>query len=186
MVGRMSVYHFTDTGRLPFIIRDGFLKPGKSTIGNFPDPDFLWATTQRVGDPSATCQATVGDKGYRDGLTRRVRFTLHADDFIPWRLAWRKGLWTLTQADALERSGLDMGSNPTHWLCRSELLMRERWLAVETKAWNESAWHSLCLDCSPVRDGDDNRLAMKIRGKTYRTERIEFGNGRVAYGVSVR
>jgi integrase len=43
-----------------------------NTIGGFPSPDFLWATTDQRGDATA-----AADRGaFRQGLTRLVRFTL--------------------------------------------------------------------------------------------------------------
>jgi hypothetical protein len=38
------LYHYSDTARLPWILDTGDLRVGRNKIGNFPDPDFLWAT----------------------------------------------------------------------------------------------------------------------------------------------
>jgi hypothetical protein len=74
------VYHFTDTARLPWILRSGELRPGANRVGGYPDPDFLWATVDSRGARSAS----GGGQGYREGLVRLVRFTLRAEDFEPW------------------------------------------------------------------------------------------------------
>ena len=76
-----TVYHFTDTARLPWILQSGELRPGANRIGGFPHPDFLWATTSERGARSAAASM----QGFRTGLTRMVRFILHADDFEAWR-----------------------------------------------------------------------------------------------------
>jgi hypothetical protein len=77
------IYHFTDSARLPWILHDGHLNPGRCRLGGFPDPDFLWATTSPRGDRTAS----GGIGGYREGVTRLVRITLPLDDFTPWRQA---------------------------------------------------------------------------------------------------
>ena len=37
----MSLYDFTDAGRLPFILQSCVLNPSRNQIGGFPAPDFL-------------------------------------------------------------------------------------------------------------------------------------------------
>ena len=46
----LPVYHFTDTARF---LRDSELRPGRNKIGAFPDPEFLWATSNAIGDCTA-------------------------------------------------------------------------------------------------------------------------------------
>jgi len=74
------LYHHTDSARLPWILRDQSLKPGNNNIGDFPD-DFLWATPDPMGDPTAS--SPVAKYKYRDGDIAAVRFTLSATDFAP-------------------------------------------------------------------------------------------------------
>jgi hypothetical protein len=68
----MTVFHFTDTARLPWILATGELRPGRNAIWDFPSADFLWATTDARGDRTAS----VDRKALRKGFTREVRFTL--------------------------------------------------------------------------------------------------------------
>ena len=53
--------------------------------GNYPDPDFLWATTDPRGDRSAAFANEKINRGYyRNGETLHVRFILDAADVLPW------------------------------------------------------------------------------------------------------
>ena len=60
------LYHFTDTAHLPWIFMAGELRPGLNRIGNYPSPEFVWATTDARGDRSAA----ASKQGVREGLTR--------------------------------------------------------------------------------------------------------------------
>ena len=73
-----TIYHFTDTTRLPWIVAAGELRPGRNQIGGYP-VDFLWATTNCHGDRTA-----AGMLGYRHGASALVRIALHEEDFETW------------------------------------------------------------------------------------------------------
>jgi len=70
----MTIYHFTDTARLPRILLSGELRPG--TIAERHLDDLLWATTNPKGDRTAS--------SFWDGpcnAVLQIRFTLRDDDF---------------------------------------------------------------------------------------------------------
>jgi hypothetical protein len=69
------VYHHTDTVHLPWILHAHALNPGRGMTGGFPEPDFLWATTDARGDPSST-SAIHSRKAIRIGYALAVRLTL--------------------------------------------------------------------------------------------------------------
>jgi hypothetical protein len=98
-----NIYHHTDSARLPWILRDQSLKPGGNQIGDFPD-DFLWATSDPMGDPTATSTSAAARARYRDGLIANVRFVLARDDFAP-RLTVKETYpqWTPKHCAMLER-----------------------------------------------------------------------------------
>jgi hypothetical protein len=86
--------HFTDTAHLPWILRDGELRPGRNKIGKVPI-EFIWATASPIGDRTcaAMCRPVeTSDPRYgwgrntisalREGLSRLVRFTLPETDFL--------------------------------------------------------------------------------------------------------
>src|SRR5262245_7429709 len=117
----MKVYHFTDTARLLFILHDGALRPGRNTLGGYPSPEFVWATTDDRGEPSAAGQSHAD----RAGRTRLVRFTLRATDFEPWPdITASYPAWTPEQIARLERSA-PRGSDPSRWQCRVAPLARD-------------------------------------------------------------
>jgi hypothetical protein len=125
------VYHFTDTARLPWILRSGELRPGSNKIGELPDPDFLWATTDSRGDLMAS--SSLQSEHYRSGRARMVRFTLRADDFEPWReVVSRFPAWKTAHVEMLERVAK---SSPVTWCCRTEPLPRSRWVAIDTRSY---------------------------------------------------
>jgi hypothetical protein len=136
MTGGAVVYHFTDTARLPWILATGELKVVANRVGGYPEPRFLWATTDNRGDRSAA----AGRDGYRDGHRQLVRFTLAREDFEPWpAVTTQFPNWTPEQIERLEARGRRLGSQPSCWRCRADPLPADRWLLVETKAYT-SAW----------------------------------------------
>jgi hypothetical protein len=128
----MTVFHFTDTARLPWILATGELRPGRNAIWDFPSADFLWATTDARGDRTAS----VDRKALRKGFTREVRFTLEAADFEPWSgIRRRFPQWTPEQIDRLERFARSRRVSPDRWRCRPDPLSSDRWGLVETKTY---------------------------------------------------
>lgn len=141
------VYHHTDSARLPWILRDQALKPGSNRVGDFPD-DFLWATTDPMGDPTAS--SAVHPAAYRNGEIAMVRFALAADDFMPWAAMKTAHLrWEPRHIAVLEDTALQMGSSPrqiAQWRCRVEPLRADRWLAVEFRTWRNPRWRAVRTD----------------------------------------
>ena len=80
-----SVYHFTDTMRLPWILAERQLSPTRGMCSaDYPRPTFLWATTNAVGDATAACGGKNNRTLWRQGRIQLVRFILAAADFTPW------------------------------------------------------------------------------------------------------
>lgn len=183
----MKLYHFTDTARLPWIIHDGELKPGRSRIGGFPDPDFLWATTQHQGDRTAS----GGTTGYRDGLTRLVRISLHVEDFTPWRQATKQHPdWTDDHVARLEASAIQAGVSRAMmegWYCRTSPLALERVIEIETRSWANNTWKPVTLSDDVViyAKTADGRVAagLEIGGARFFSERVEGADGRRGYSA---
>jgi hypothetical protein len=164
------VYHFTDTAHLPWILRTAELRPGANRIGGYPDPDFVWATINKLGSRKA-----VGSgPSYRAGCTQLVRFTLHATDFEPWRrIVQRYPAWTPDQIERLEQSG---GEPSTLWYCRTDPLLRSRWIEIATKAYTNGTWRSLPMDVAHVSCGD-GFLGVVVGGRPYVSRQVDQGEG---------
>lgn len=179
------IYHFTDSARLPWILRDRELTPGRCKIGGFPDPDFLWATGSPHGDRSAS----GGGKGYRDGITRLVRIALRPEDFLPWRAAATEHPdWTDEHVAQLESTAVAMGmrqSDFDQWYCRALPLSADRFLSVETRSYANNSWKPLpIIDGSSLvyaKVGDQVAAGLAIGGVTYFTVRHDAGHGRRGY-----
>lgn len=169
----MTVYHFTDTARLPWILQSGDLRPGTNRLGGYPLPDFLWATTDQRGDRSAA----MSYRHYRSGQTRVVRFALQAEDFEPWPdITRRFPAWTTEQIARLERTAR---SSSALWRCRTEPLQRDRWVAIATRSQLDGGWKPFPLDAAII-SGPDGSLGLKIDGKLYFSRRID-SNGPASY-----
>jgi hypothetical protein len=136
-----EVFHFTCTARLPWIVTSGELRPGRNQIGNFPDPDFLWATTRSQGDRTA-----AGLQGYRKGFSALVRLTLHAEDFEAWpAITARFPQWTSKYVWALEAAARRRGeTNVSCWRARAEPLPLSRIIRAEAKTYRGS-WQDIEL-----------------------------------------
>ena len=164
------VYHFTDTARLPWILRSGELRPSSNRIGGLPD-DFLWATTDSAGDPTASAMAQAGS--YKRGCTRLVRFKLHADDFEPWReVVGRFPAWKPNHVARLEQVAK---SSPTLWRCRTTPLPRFRWVGIDTRSYQDKTWRPFEGDV--LKSEHDEYIGVEIAGRCF-FSRQEVGGGR--------
>jgi hypothetical protein len=179
-----SVYHFSDTARLPWILLDRVLRPGHNTLGGFPDPDFLWATTLPIPDRTASSAGQAALRALRTGQTRTVRFTLRADDFDPWpQITSRFPDWTPDAIQRLERAAKGQ-SSPGTWRCRAEPLPQESWLAIETRGWSDRQWTPLDLS-APAVPLPGGALGVCAAGRLYCSEQIVHPGGNVGYSVAV-
>jgi hypothetical protein len=166
----MTVYHFTDTARLPWILHSGVLRAGQNRIGGYP-ADFLWAIT----DSRDATSASVGRKGYRKGVVRLVRFTLPAEDFEPWReIVRRMPDWTPKHIEALERTG---NCSPRKWVCRVDPLPRSRWIEIATRSYTDDRWRPFPKDYIPL-EGRGHFLGVVIEGRGYASRQYDRGAGR--------
>ncbi len=180
------VYHYTDTGRLPFILASGELRPGRNRIGSFPQPDFLWATASRVGDRTSAANAAA----FRKGVTRWVRFGLQAGDFLPFREAISdSSTWTEEHLTRLVANAREMGTSEAEiatWLVRPDPLPRTRWLAIETRSWSDRTWRPMDADSVPLRgdlNGAPGYLGLRFGKVTYWSKRSGEVMGADQYDV---
>jgi hypothetical protein len=169
------VHHFTNTARLPWILSSGELRPGANAVGKFPDPEFVWATTDHRGSRTAAIRP-----GYRDGTWLLVRFTLSIDDFKPWaRIPSLYPTWTPEAVERLERSGRKMGDDPAQWWCRIEPLPLSRAVAIETKAYRDPTWTA--LRSREVIHLPDGMLGIVIGKTLFCSKQFEESDGRTGY-----
>jgi hypothetical protein len=133
------VYHFTDTVRMPWIIETGELRPSNNFIGNFPKKDFLWATTNELGDRTSSAQAQRA--GYREGMLQLVRFTLPGEAFADWReIVAQFPAWKDHHIEALVKSARWMGESENNWRARAEPLPISSAIAVHAKPCKGGRW----------------------------------------------
>jgi len=157
------VYHFTDTGRLPWIVADGALIPGRNNSGRYPDPDFLWATT----NPRGSMSATWSKEGYRQQITRLVRFTLWACDFEPWLdVVGRYPAWTSGFVENLKLTA--RGDHHIDWVARVEPLQSIGWAAIHTKGY-DGDWRPWAGSAMVLAD---DTLAIQVDDALYESHRI--------------
>jgi hypothetical protein len=136
-----NVYHFTCTARLPWIIATRELQSYRDPISDFPNPDFVWATTRHQGDRTA-----AGMKGYRSGATALVRLTLSAGDFELWpEITNRFPQWKPDHIRRLEAAARSMGeTNTASWRARAEPLPISRIIEAEAKSYT-GRWRAVEL-----------------------------------------
>jgi hypothetical protein len=165
------IFHHTDSARLPWIINAGTLMPATDTaFGIYPDPDFLWATTDPRGDPTATASQGRARQGYRDGDLAMVRFALDEADFLPWT-AIRElyPQWTPEVCALLERTATPRVV--AGWRCRVAALPADRWGRIEFRTWSRPAWRKL-EDRAVSADPLTGALWIKLDGARYFSRRI--------------
>ncbi len=131
-----KLYHFSDTSRLPWILHTGELRPGANKAGGFPDPEFVWATVDPLGDMTAS--VARGDE-YMAGKVRHVRFTLAAAAFFPWHeVTARYPQWTPAHVERL-RINTKGRSDPKTWWCCPRPIKVKDCLAVDTKSFRNKS-----------------------------------------------
>lgn len=135
------LYHHTDAARLPWIIKAGELQPRSNSIGGFPDPDFLWATTDAQGDGTAS----GGQRGgYRTGDNLIVRFALKSEDFMPWAdVPANFPAWKPNDIERLEKVARSQGVKPSTWWCRAEPLKVDAATPIEFRSYANNRWVAL-------------------------------------------
>lgn len=178
-----QVFHFTDTARLPWIIRSGELQPGRNKIGDFPGPDLVWATTDPRGDVTASA-----DRGepYRTGKVRHVRFTLDIADFIPWaQVPEVLPQWTQYQVRRLEAFA-EGRSAPSNWWCRVEPLPLTACLKIETRSYADNRWLPWSDSTDAVFPVEPDWLAVSVGRSVYASRQVAGPSCSVGYEISPR
>lgn len=173
------VYHFTDTVRLPWIISSGILRPTDNPHNGYPNPDFLWATTNHRGSPTATL---VNNKElYKMGIIQCVRFTLDALDFQGWpQAALDHPDWTALHIATLNKTGVEMGDDPRTWRCRNGTLRRELWLAIHVRSYRDNRWVEIPCEIPTTGTGDVREISIPVFGK-FTSRQFKQPDGKTAY-----
>jgi hypothetical protein len=175
------LYHFTDTARLPWILLDGYLRPGLNRIGNFPS-EFIWATESSAVDRTAAANI----EGLRRNVTRQVRFTLNTADFFPWREVGRRyPEWGPFQIDRLEQKARLFNQSPAGWHCRRDPLPIEG-IEIHTRSYLDKTWKPFVGDQMATVPGNYGTLGVVIDGNIYMSACVPdpSGRGRAAYAVT--
>lgn len=164
------LYHYTDTARLPWIIQSGELRPGRNAIGGFPQPDFLWATSDPQGDRTAS--AHRGDY-WRRGALWHARFVLDPADFLRWADN-RDSLpgWTADHVGRLEAA---KGASPSAWWYREASLPLSACRAVEVRSYAVNRWRQALLG-QPIGVDGGAGLSITIGTRVFASAR-EAGAG---------
>ena len=173
----MNVYHFSDTGRLPWIVSTDELRPGANAVGGYPSPEFIWATSDARGSRTAA----GGAQGYREDKVRLVRFTVDAADFEPWSgIGARYPAWTPEQIARLENSARRKGDDPATWWCRVDPLPLARTVLIETRAYRGPGWQPWITSLVVLADRDD-MLGVVLGGEAFLSRKVTIANGRTGY-----
>jgi hypothetical protein len=168
----VAVYHFTCTARLPWIVEAGELRPGRNQVGSYP-VDFLWATTNKQGDRTASAM-----QRYRAGGEALVRLTLHAEDFEEWpAILERFPQWTREHVRRLENAARRRGeTNFSSWHARAGALPLSRFINAEAKTYT-GGWVSIDPQAVCLRGKADPTVRGTLLGGTVyvSAQRIEPG-----------
>jgi hypothetical protein len=155
-----NLYHFTDSMRLPRILRSVELRPATYVDAMAGARDFVHATSNQHGEKTAaTTMSDPDGKFYRGSFYAKVRFTLDADDFEQWMaVVGRYPEWTPKMIKALCDRGHKYGSSPFSWYARAEPLPLDKVVAVHTMEYPDNNWRSFdrsVAEISTVQDGPD-------------------------------
>ncbi|MFG1276580.1 hypothetical protein [Xanthobacter autotrophicus] len=172
------LYHFTTSAHLPWIIESGELRPGSNRIGGFPDPDFIWATSDSRGDRTSSA---MGGPLYRTGRAWAVRLTLDPADFFRWSEASALfAQWTKEHISLLEWAAQGK-SDPRNWWCRATPLPVSAIRSIEAKPYQGSTWRPVEAEVSTVWNADGRWLRLTMAGRSFYSRRTLGPQGQDAY-----
>jgi hypothetical protein len=162
----MSVYHFTSTIALPWILAHGELRP--STQGHVQNHQ-IWATSNPKGECSARpLRHKWRDEWFPDDL-QLIRLTLPDAGFI----SWAEYQLTMLPEDVAEWEAMAVADNEdsSAWRLRRDPLPLKSVLRADAMAFGHSGWtrikHKLLRKyCREVCD-DPLTMACSINGFEY-------------------
>lgn len=136
-----TVYHFTDTIRLPWILASGELRPSRNVVARWPMA-LLWATSNPVGDRTSNINSEWSLKAYRQGVSQMVRFTLRGSDFLSWQEIQNQfPVWTATDVYRIESSARERGETGIDkWYGRVDGLPLDAVVEVHAKTYTGGRW----------------------------------------------
>ncbi|RYC29295.1 hypothetical protein D3273_24605 [Lichenibacterium minor] len=177
----MNLFHFSDTSRLPWIMSSGELRPGGNKAGGFPSPEFVWATTNLLGDASAS---VAGGDPYITGKVRHVRFTFDSALFTPWsEIPDHYPQWTPDQVRRLE-SYTEGASDPKTWWCSPRPIQREDWSTIHSRSYRDNRWQVLSPTSEIARMADEHGmtwLGVEVVGRPFVSAKVTAPDGRTGY-----
>lgn len=171
----MTLYHHTDSVRLPWILGDRILRPSSNRIAGLPQ-DVLWATTNAIGDRTAS--ANRGDM-WRGGSILSVRIHLDEADFEPWIDAKRSLGWPAVRIAQLEGT---KGAEPNAWWCRREALPIPQDSVIEVRSYADNRWRPAEIQ-GPVGMDMPDALLMKIGQRYFASRQTAGVSGGHGYSV---
>jgi hypothetical protein len=151
MSAERNLYHHTHSLSLPSIMLDGALKPldtstldatkfGLKRGSNIEKaPEYVHATSDPEGDGTSTLGYVARQAPELDHI--RVRFTLHREDFKPWReVVEAEPLYDRDFINALVKSAHAAKTNPISWFVSKENIPLERVKAIHFKSKCDGDW----------------------------------------------
>lgn len=175
----MPIYHFTSTAHLPWIIESGELRAGRNKIGGFPDPDFVWATSNELGDRTSTGMASPA---YRTGATWAVRMTLDPVGFAHWSLVpILFPQWTADHVARLDQAA--RGSDPRDWWCTPGPVPLASVVAIEARSYQNNTWKPVEPAVTSIWSGGTKWLGIQIGDRTFFSAKRIGPHGQDAYEI---
>lgn len=175
-----TLYHFSSTAHLPWILDAGELRPGQNRIGGLPDPDFLWATECPLGD--RTTGLTTDDR-YRRGVVWSVRFTLDHVGFVRWcTVPALFPQWTVDHVAFLEK-GAKGRTDPKEWWCRADALPLACVTAIEVKSFHNNVWKPISPEVTTTWAAGTKWLGVRIGDREFLSAKRVGPQGQDAYEI---
>lgn len=156
------LYHFTDSARLPYILADEVLRPGKNRGGHFPN-EFLWTSEVAAGEQTANY--SFGG-WYKSGEIYAVRFVLNGDGFFHWsEIKTHEPNWTDRHDQMLLRAS--RGADTSKWWCRIEGVPLSDVLAIEGRTYRDNRWKPVNRSILAKTDASGVWLGTEFNGQKY-------------------
>jgi hypothetical protein len=182
-----EVFHFTDSLRLPWIIRTQQLRPSLNRVSNVPST-FLWATADMAGDRSCSAQGTASAaEAFRRGLTAKVRLTLPRDEFELWSdVGMLYPEWTPDEVARTEAMGRQRHKETgfANWHIRREALSLSKVIACEYRSVASDRWlpvQDYILQSPVINTGRLGLGAVLLGEWVYQSHRIDLPDTPIAY-----
>jgi hypothetical protein len=143
---RLKIWHYTVPEALCLIEVSGFLQPSYLNSKKYPSKPIVWCSANQNWEPTAgkrlgEVQITTLAK-MLEVFGSLYRFGVDESDVIPWTELQRRAQIVPLVANLLEKTAIQIDSNPSDWCGSLWKIFRHDWVTVQ-KLTVDTDWRDI-------------------------------------------